>query len=104
MTENIILDKGGSNELTVYTTIVEEIMNNKVTKVVPATGTANAGSGPKDVKLVNLLKVTNLFIIDGRILSTDRTKIKNVFNAGGTIILEYAGSYIRGNRKLYWSV
>jgi len=92
MTNNIVLDKGGSNQLTVYTTIVEEIMNNKITKVVPATGTANVGSGPKDTKLVNLLKITKLFIVDGKILSADRTKLKNIFDAGGTIVMEYSGT------------
>lgn len=92
MTNNIVLDKSGTNQITVYTTIVEEVLNKKLTNITPPTSTANKDSGPKPTKIVDLLRIEQRFTFDGKILSTDRTKLRNVFNAGGTVTLEYAGS------------
>ena len=89
MTNNIMLDNGGTNQLTIYTTFVEELMSNALSKLILPTGTANSGSGPKDTKIINLLKILKLFTIDGKIASADRTKLRNLFDTGKMFTLVY---------------
>jgi len=99
MTNNIVLDKDGSNELTIKTKMVEEIQDNKLIVLALPTSTANWGSGPKDAILVDLLRITKRITIDGHITYADRTKFKALFISGGTFTLEYAGEDLTVNME-----
>jgi hypothetical protein len=91
MTTNIELDTGGTNAMTVYTTNVEEIQSKTLINIVPGTATANWSVGPKDTKVVDLLRVEKRFNVDGYIDIADRSKLRNILNAGGTFTMTYAG-------------
>lgn len=89
---NIILDEGGTNELTVYTEKVEKVYVKILTKLTPPTSTGNYGAGVKDTKNVDLLRIEIRFIVNGSIDSADESKIQNLFNAGGVFNFKYKGT------------
>ena len=89
---NIILAEGETDELTVYTTSCEKIYSKKLVAITPPQSTANYGSGPKDTKVVDLLRIEVRFTVKGLINSADESKIQNLFNAGGVFNMEYKGS------------
>ena len=91
MTTNISLHTGGANALTVYTINIEEIKSKKIIPIVPGTATANWIVGPKDVKIIDLLRVETRFNVDGYIDAADRSKFRNIIAAGGTFTMTYAG-------------
>ena len=98
---NIILDSGGTNELTVYTESCEKIYSKKLTAITPPQSTANKGDGPKDTKIVDLLRIEIRFTVKGSIDSDDESKIQNLFNAGGVFNMKWNGTtYVINSEKL----
>ena len=98
---NITLDSGGPNEHTVYTIRIEEIISKKL-EVLPIPQTsANWNQGKKDTKIVDLLRIEDRFNIDGYIDYTSRSKLWNLFGAGGVFKMLYNGnSYYCNFEKL----
>lgn len=86
---NIVLDSGGSNELTVYTESCEKIYSKVLIKITPPQSTANRASGPKDTKVADLLRIEIRFTVRGVIDSADETKIEALLNAGGVFKFTY---------------
>ena len=82
---NVILDQGGTNALTVYTTSVEKVYSKKFTSLTPPQSTANYESGPKDTKIVDLLRIEIRFTVKGWINSADETKLESLITGGGVI-------------------
>ena len=98
---NIILDEGGDNALTIYTTSCEKIYSKKLTAITPPQSTANKGDGPKDTKIVDLLRIEVRFTVKGLIDSADESKIQNLFNIGGVFNMKYKGStFVINSEKL----
>jgi len=88
MTENIILDYGESNELTVYTTKVEEIESKTIQILSVPVTTPNYANGPK-TWLVDMLRIQRRFTVNGSIKTTDRTKFRKVLRDGGAFVMRY---------------
>jgi hypothetical protein len=86
---NIILDSGGTNQLTIYTESCEKIYSKKLTGITPPQSTANWEAGPKETKIVDLLRIEIRFTIRGSIDSTDEGKLENLNNIGGVIKMTY---------------
>ena len=86
---NIILDEDGTNELTIYTESCEKIKSKKLTGITPPQSTANFGSGPKNTKIVDLLRIETRFTVRGMIASADETKFENLIEAGGVLKMTY---------------
>ena len=89
---NIILDEGETNALTVYTTSCEKIYSKKLLGITAPQSTANYESGPKDTKIVDLLRIEVRFTVKGVIDSADESKIQNLFIGGGVFNMKYKGS------------
>ena len=89
---NIILDEGGTNALTIYTTSCEKIYSKKLLGITPPQSTANYESGPKDTKIVDLLRIEIRFTVKGSIASADESKIQNLFNVGGVFNMKWNGT------------
>lgn len=89
---NIILDEGGTNELTIYTTSCEKIYSKKLTAITPPTSTANYGSGVKDTKIVDLLRIEVRFVVKGSIDSANESKMQTLFTTGGVFNMLYKTS------------
>ena len=85
---NIVL--GGS--VTVYTTSVEKVFLKKITGITAPQSTANYGSGPKDTKIVDLLRIEGRFTVNGKIDSADESTLEGLFNAGGTFSMSWKGT------------
>ena len=94
---NVILDKGGSNTVTILTVIAEHIINKTLTSITPPTSTANKAAGPKATKIVDLLRIEERFAITGHITESDVSAIQSLFKAGGTFTMEYDGSDLTVN-------
>ncbi len=86
---NIVLDTGGTNALTIYTESCEKIYSKVLTKVTPPQSSANRGSGPKDTKIVDLLRIEIRFAVRGTIDSADESKIQNLLTLGGVFKFTY---------------
>ena len=86
---HIILDKGGDNQVTIYTTRVEEMLSKKLLNITPPQSTANRAAGPKDTKIVDLLRVEERFSIKAQYDSTNKSKLKGMFKQGGVIKMEW---------------
>ena len=80
---NIILDSGGSNQLTIYTESCEKVYNKMLNSVTPPQSSANRSDGPKDTFVVDLLRIQIRFTVRGWIDSADETKFENLIIAGG---------------------
>ena len=98
---NIILDEGGTNALTVYTESCEKIYSKKLLGITPPQSTANKAAGPKDTKIVDLLRIEIRFTVKGSIASADESKIQNLFIAGGVFNFKWNGTtYAVNSEKL----
>ncbi len=96
---NIILDEGGENELTIYTESCEKVYSKTFTGITPPQSTANYASGPKDTKIVDLLRVEIRFTVRGSINSADETKLQNLVTAGGVINFKYKEATFTVNQE-----
>ena len=98
---NIILDEGGTNELTIYTESCEKVYSKKLVGITPPTSTGNYNAGAKDTKIVDLLRIEVRFSVRGLIDSDDESKIQNLFNAGGVFNMKWNGTtYAVNSEKL----
>jgi hypothetical protein len=94
MPNEVILSKG-SYSTTVYTRRIEDGFKNKLTTITPAKGKGSQADGPKDTKVVDLLRLTRSFRIDGFVLSnTDKSNLIKIVEGaginGGTITLTFS--------------
>lgn len=96
---NIILDEDGDNELTVYTESCEKIYSKILTVITPPQSSANKEAGPKDSKVVDLLRIQVRFSVRGLIDSADESKIQNLFNAGGVFDMKYKSATFKINAE-----
>jgi len=92
MTSEIVLESGETNEMTVYCFKVEELKSKDLITIVPAQSTTNWGEGINATLIVDLLRITTRFNVDGKINSTDRTKFKAIMEGGGVFTMTYAGT------------
>jgi len=106
MANEITISKGNYSVI-VYATNVAEGFANKIFLITPPQSAANQASGPKDVKVVDLLRITHTLAIKGFIVGTDsktahdvKADLKNIFNgadiSGGTVTLTYDGDSYSG--------
>jgi len=89
---NIVLDSGGTNELTVYTELCEKIYSKILKNLTPPQTKANWASGPKDTKVVDLLRIEIRYAVRGLIDSADESKFQNLFTSGGVFNMTYKSS------------
>lgn len=68
--------------VTIRATSVDEEYVNPVFTITPPTSTPNQGSGPKDTWIVNLLRITQQFIIHGYVDASDRSTLRTMFKTG----------------------
>lgn len=80
---NVVLDSGGGNQVTIYTESCEKVYSKKLVAVTAPQSTANWESGPKDTKIVDLLRIEVRFTVRGHVDSTDETKLENLMEKGG---------------------
>ncbi len=93
---NVILDYGGVNEITIYTRKLGKVRQ-KILQVVsaPSTGTI------KTVKVLDLLRTQTRITITGMIDSTSEAKLDNIFEYGGPKVLSYKGRTDNVNIEKY---
>lgn len=89
---NIVLDSGGTNELTIFTEQCEKSIVKTLVTITPPQSTANRSSGPKDTKIVDLLRMEIRFSVRGSIASADETKLENLMNLGTTFTMLWNGT------------
>jgi len=68
----------GEKTVTVYTDTIAENFTNKIFIITPAQSSANQASGPKDNKIVDLLRIVHQFVIKGYIIGTVSKTVKEV--------------------------
>lgn len=88
---NIILG-ADAGVVTVYTEKVEKIYSKKLVGITAPQSTANKGDGPKDTKIVDLLRIEVRFTVRGIIEDTDQAKVETLFNQGGVYNMTWDGS------------
>lgn len=77
MVSELTLAKGGTT-VTIYTVTVAENFTNKIFIITPAQASQNQASGPKDNKIVDLLRIVHQFVIKGYIASSATRTAKQV--------------------------
>jgi len=85
----------GAYSVTIYCMQIEDGFSNKIFNITPATGKNRQDDGPKEVKVVDLLRITRSFRIQGYILSNavknDLIKIvEGAEEKGGSVTMAYA--------------
>lgn len=78
MSENIVLDNGGTNQVTFRQTKVTKNFTKKLIIITPSTGTGNSAP-PKASKIIDLKRVEIRFTIEGFFDKADRIKIEKIF-------------------------
>jgi len=98
----------GDYSVTVYATEIDEEYSNKIFNIIPPQSKSSQGSGPKDVKLVDLLRITHQIAIKRAYITASDTKtakevkddLKSIFNGGdengGEVTLTYDGDSFTG--------
>lgn len=94
---NVILDQGGTNEITIYSIQIEETINKKLTKVPSFVASDNWSLGPQDERIIDLLRIEELFTVVGFINESDKSKIKNLVKQGGVFDFTYEDGTISVN-------
>jgi len=98
---NIIIDHGGSNEVTINTTKFTENFTKKLTVITPPQSTGNRSNGPKQTKVVDLLRIEQRYSIRGYIEASNRVKLKTIYlNGGSTNWLIYEEDVMCNMEKL----
>src|SRR3990167_10832370 len=107
MPSNIVLSKDGT-QVTLSTTMDEEILTKVVVSITYPNSKANWGSGAKDVKLLDLQRIERKISVEGWLANgfgsgdtnsnaTDKkTNLRTIFKSGGTISMTYEGSTFTG--------
>ena len=85
----IVLDSGGTNELTIYPQRIEEVHNKVLSKITEPIDTAEYTEGPNATLILDLLQVEKRYTVTGFCSSSDVAKLRNVFNAGGVVKFTY---------------
>lgn len=85
---NIIVDKGGSNQITVLSTSLKEKVTKKLQIITPAQPSGQWSLGPKDTKIVDLLRLEERYTIVGYVATEDRDKLLNISRTGGVTVWE----------------
>ena len=80
---NIILGTG-DDAITVYTTRCKKTYIKTLVKINPPQSSSNWGSGVKDTKMVDLLRIEVRFTINGYVASADQSGLEALITAGGT--------------------
>ena len=88
---NIILGTDGG-VVTVNTEKVEKIYSKKIVAITPPQTSANWDSGPKDTKIVDLLRIELRFVVRGSINDGDQPALENLFNQGGVFNMTWDGT------------
>ena len=125
MTSNIILknkDASPNNYVTVHTSKVDDSYNKLLLNITPPTPNSRWSNGPTDTKIVDLLRVTHKFEIDGFIVADEGTygnsdkyldgtaastveqkkaALIDLFRKGGTMYFVYTGIDGSGNTNNY---
>jgi len=80
----LTLTKNSIN-VTIYARRIEDGFKNKLTTITPAVGRQSQSAGPKDTKVVDLLRLTRSFRIDGYVVSnTDKASLISLIEGAGT--------------------
>ena len=107
MPTNVILSKNGI-QVTLSTTMDEEILNNAAQAITYPNSKANWGSGAKDVKILDLQRIERKISVEGWLANgfgsgdtnsnaTDKkTNLRTIFKSGGTTSMTYEGSTFTG--------
>jgi len=95
MPTEIILAKG-SNTVTIYSSQIVDSFTNKIFKITPAKGKQGQDAGPNDVKVVDLLRLTRTFRVDGYLTTNgEKGTLISIIEGGGVkgggITLTYSG-------------
>lgn len=102
---NVVITDG-TKIVTIDLTNYEESLEKTLNFIIPPQSSANWDSGPKDTKIVDLLRVrTNITIngtlshgdggVDSSVNPDDKAEdLKSIFNGGGTFTLQYKGEDI----------
>lgn len=85
---NIVLGLD-ENAVTVYTTSCEKIYSKKSSTITPPQSTANRTLGPKDTKIIDLLRVEIRYTVRGVIDSADEAKLQTLLTTGGVFNMNY---------------
>jgi len=101
MTKDIILDKDGPNEMLLYATKIEELTNKQLTVIALPSTNQERSSGPKKPIIVDLLRVTKRFNVDGAVSATHVGTFKNITEKGGVFVMDYAGTEYNVNVEKY---
>ena len=83
-TNNMVLDSGGADEVTVYSVSVDEQYTKKLIVLTPANSTSNFPNGPRTTILIDLQRIERRFVVIGEIDEGDRTKFRNIINKGSS--------------------
>lgn len=106
---NVTISKGGKT-VTIQTAEVTDNYSNKLFPITPPQSTSNQASGPKSVKIVDLLRIIHTIIIKGFLTPGDtataatanaaKDDLNNIFKgagaSGGTVALVYDGDTFNG--------
>lgn len=90
MTSNITLGTG-EGAITLHTTTVKKIYSKLLIKITPPQSTSNWESGPKDTKIVDLLRIEIRFTVNAYIDSTDQSALEALVNGGGIFNMTWKG-------------
>lgn len=83
MATNLTLAKGAFS-VELHGSQVEDGFVNKVFKITPGTGKQTQAAGPKDNKIVDLLRITRTFRILGHLLTTlEKNSLVNIIKGAG---------------------
>ena len=88
---NLVLDQGGSNEVTVYIRKVEKVITKLLVSFTPPRSSVNWSSGPNTTRIVDLLRIEKRFVVTGYVDEADKDKISNVIDAGGVVVMSWDG-------------
>lgn len=106
MVNEITLTKGAFT-VTIGTAEIDENYSNKLSLITPPQVKNNQDSGPKDNKIIDLLRVTHEFLIRGYLTGTAsktakevREDLRNIFKGaqakGGVVTMVYDGDSYTG--------
>ena len=99
--DNVVFDSGGSNQIIIETTNVEEIKTKILRIVKRPVAKSGRTSGVKTNKVLDLLRVEHRWTIKGVMEKENKTKLDALFNQGGPFNMLWEGVTYDANMEKY---
>lgn len=94
---NVVVAPGDTNEVTIQTKSIKYNITKILPLIKPPQSSGNWSSGPKENKMIDLLRIEERYTVTGFVAYTEFSKIRSVLKRGGSFDISVRGETLTVN-------